>query len=353
VSANSTLVTFAPGLVFKVSETTDIPYQEEQRSYLVTSLTWTAFERSYRHNFLHVLLGAFSSLWSSDTAKTLGLGAAGNAAQNATASLVPQAPPFVSNLLASGLGGVLGAVPAAIFGFLSQLFVKSADFQNQFMAIPATVLFRPPRTTRKPRVHGPHTALVVGPNGLKPQGGNDIATDQYGRVRVKFPWDRSTDHDNDGQTSAWIRVAEHWAGSQWGAQFPPRVGQEVIVDFIDGDPDRPIVTGRLYNGVFREPFDPPGQTVGPPPAGPLQPQGSHLQTTQRRSGIKTQSTPHPQGARSRFHLLRFDDNWEEEQIVLRSQHRLDVTAFQSAYHTTHANRHILVGGKDPDTGEGG
>ena len=217
------------------------------------------------------------------------------------------------------------------------------------MAIPADTLFRPPRTTVKPEIRGPHTAVVVGVNGLETPGGADICTDQYGRVRVKFPWDRSTDHDSDGQTSAWIRVAENWAGSEWGFQFPPRVGHEVVVQFVDGDPDRPLITGRIYNGTFRQPFVPPPL----PPPGPLQPQNSHVQTTQRLSGIKTQSTPKPDGGRVRFHSLRFDDTYRTEQIVLRCQHRLDVTAFQNAYHTTHGNRHILVGGKDPDTGEGG
>jgi uncharacterized protein involved in type VI secretion and phage assembly len=349
VSGNGAFVTFAPGFMFKVTNTRNIPYEEELRSYVITSLTWTAFERGYRHKFVDVLLGAFSSLWSTDTAKTLGLGASSNAAQNSTASLVPNAPPFVANLGAAALGGGLALIPQGLASFFTELFAKTGDYSNQFMAIPADTLFRPPRTTVKPEIRGPHTALVVGVNGLETPGGNDICTDQYGRVRVKFPWDRSTDHDKNGQTSGWIRVAENWAGTGWGFQFPPRVGHEVIVQFVDGDPDRPIITGRVYNGTFRQPFVPPPL----PPPGPLQPDASHVQTTQRLSGIKTQSTPKPDGGHIRFHLLRFDDTYRTEQIVLRCQHRLDVTAFQHAYHTTHGNRHILVGGKDPDTGEGG
>ncbi|TMJ61796.1 MAG: type VI secretion system tip protein VgrG [Alphaproteobacteria bacterium] len=316
VSGNGEFVTFAPGFMFKVTNTKNIPYEEELRSYVITSLTWTAFEKGYRHSFLDVLLGSFSSLWSTDSAKNLGLGAASDAFKNSSASLVPSVPALVG---------------------------------NQFMGIPADTLFRPPRTTVKPEIRGPHTAVVVGVNGLETPGGNDICTDQYGRVRVKFPWDRSTDHDKDGQTSAWIRVAENWAGTEWGFQFPPRVGHEVVVQFVDGDPDRPLITGRIYNGTFRQPFVPPPL----PPPGPLQPQNSHVQTTQRLSGIKTQSTPKPDGGHVRFHLLRFDDTYRTEQIVLRCQHRLDVTAFQNAYHTTHGNRHILVGGRDPDTGESG
>jgi uncharacterized protein involved in type VI secretion and phage assembly len=349
VSGNGAFVTFAPGFMFKVTNTRNIPYEEELRSYVITSLTWTAFERGYRHKFVDVLLGAFSSLWSTDTAKTLGLGASSNAAQNSTASLVPNAPPLVANLGAAALGGGLALIPQGLASFFTELFAKTGDYSNQFMAIPADTLFRPPRTTVKPEIRGPHTALVVGVNGLETPGGNDICTDQYGRVRVKFPWDRSTDHDKNGQTSGWIRVAENWAGTGWGFQFPPRVGHEVIVQFVDGDPDRPIITGRVYNGTFRQPFVPPPL----PPPGPLQPDASHVQTTQRLSGIKTQSTPKPDGGHIRFHLLRFDDTYRTEQIVLRCQHRLDVTAFQHAYHTTHGNRHILVGGKDPDTGEGG
>jgi uncharacterized protein involved in type VI secretion and phage assembly len=349
VSGNGAFVTFAPGFMFKVTNTRNIPYEEELRSYVITSLTWTAFERGYRHKFVDVLLGAFSSLWSTDTAKTLGLGASSNAVQNSTASLVPNAPPFIANLGAAALGGGLALIPQGLASFFTELFAKTGDYSNQFMAIPADTLFRPPRTTVKPEIRGPHSALGVGVNGLETPGGNDICTDQYGRVRVKFPWDRSTDHDKNGQTSAWIRVAENWAGTGWGFQFPPRVGHEVIVQFVDGDPDRPIITGRVYNGTFRQPFVPPPL----PPPGPLQPDASHVQTTQRLSGIKTQSTPKPDGGHIRFHLLRFDDTYRTEQIVLRCQHRLDVTAFQNAYHTTHGNRHILVGGKDPDTGEGG
>jgi len=349
VSGNGEFVTFAPGFMFKVTNTKNIPYEEELRSYVITSLTWTAFEKGYRHSFLDVLLGSFSSLWSTDSAKNLGLGAASDAFKNSSASLVPSVPALVANLGTSALSGALALIPQGIVSFVTDLFARTGDYSNQFMGIPADTLFRPPRTTVKPEIRGPHTAVVVGVNGLETPGGNDICTDQYGRVRVKFPWDRSTDHDKDGQTSAWIRVAENWAGTEWGFQFPPRVGHEVVVQFVDGDPDRPLITGRIYNGTFRQPFVPPPL----PPPGPLQPQNSHVQTTQRLSGIKTQSTPKPDGGHVRFHLLRFDDTYRTEQIVLRCQHRLDVTAFQNAFHTTHGNRHILVGGRDPDTGESG
>ncbi len=120
------------------------------------------------------------------------------------------------------------------------------DFRNEFVAIPHSVPYRPPRRTRKPVVQGAQTAEVVGPSGEK------IWTDQHGRVKVQFHWDRQG--GRDANSSCWVRVSQNWAGKSWGGMFVPHVGQEVIVDFLEGDPDRPIVTGRVYNAERMPPL---------------------------------------------------------------------------------------------------
>jgi len=106
-------------------------------------------------------------------------------------------------------------------------------YQNNFTCIPLALPFRPLRTTLKPTVQGSQTAVVVGP------AGEEIFTDKYGRVKVQFHWDR--DGQNDADSSCWVRVATPWAGKQWGMIHIPRIGQEVIVDFLEGDPDNPII----------------------------------------------------------------------------------------------------------------
>jgi hypothetical protein len=112
-------------------------------------------------------------------------------------------------------------------------------YSNNFSCTPFDVPFRPPRFTPKPVVQGTQTAIVTGP------AGETIYPDKYGRVKVKFHWDR--ENKNDDTSSCWIRVSQAWAGQSWGSMHIPHVGQEVIVDFIEGDPDRPLITGRLYH----------------------------------------------------------------------------------------------------------
>ena len=115
-----------------------------------------------------------------------------------------------------------------------------ASYRNRFTCLPLDVPFRPVRTTPKPVVEGTQPALVVGP------AGEEIYTDEYGRVKVQFVWDREGKKDEN--SSCWIRVSQQWAGAGWGAMFIPHIGHEVIVDFEEGDPDKPIITGRVYNG---------------------------------------------------------------------------------------------------------
>ncbi|MEW5766830.1 MAG: type VI secretion system tip protein TssI/VgrG [bacterium] len=126
-----------------------------------------------------------------------------------------------------------------------------AVYENQFGVIPYSTPYRPSRTTPKPRVQGTQTAIVVGPSG------EEIYTDEHGRVKVQFHWDR--EGQNDENSSCWIRVSQLWAGANWGAMWIPRIGHEVIVDFLEGDPDRPIITGRVYHGDNRPPYPLPDE----------------------------------------------------------------------------------------------
>lgn len=122
-------------------------------------------------------------------------------------------------------------------------------YSNSFTCIPFDVPYRPRRTARKPVVEGVQTAIVVGPSG------EDIYTDEYGRVKVQFHWDR--EGQKDDKSSCWMRVSQVWAGGGWGAMHVPHVGHEVIVNFIEGNPDRPIITGRVYHGANKPPDELP------------------------------------------------------------------------------------------------
>lgn len=122
-----------------------------------------------------------------------------------------------------------------------------ASYQNEFVCVPFTATpYRPPRMTPVPFVQGTQTATVVGP------AGEEIYTDNYGRVKVQFHWDREGKYDE--HSSCWIRVSQPWAGGGWGAVSIPRIGQEVVVDFLEGDPDKPIIVGRVYNAAQMPPY---------------------------------------------------------------------------------------------------
>ena len=160
-------------------------------------------------------------------------------------------------------------------------------YSNTFCCIPADVPFRPARTTRRPHVPGAQTAVVVGP------GEQEIHTDKHGRVKVQFHWDRYG--AGDDHSSCWVRVSQLWAGQRYGAMFIPRVGHEVIVEFLEGDPDRPIITGRVYHAT------------NPPPL--------NLPEEATRSTIKSESTPGGGG----FNELRFEDKKGSEELYLHAE----------------------------------
>ncbi len=167
-------------------------------------------------------------------------------------------------------------------------------YECSFTAIPSKQPFRPARTTQKPFVKGPQTAIVVGPKG------SEIYTDKYARVKLQFHWDRYNKYNEN--SSCWIRVSQAWAGAKWGAIHIPRIGQEVIVDFLEGDPDRPIITGRVYNDDNMPPYDLPDG-------------GGDLNATQ--SGIKTRSSKG--GSPTNINELRFEDKKGEELIFIQAE----------------------------------
>jgi type VI secretion system secreted protein VgrG len=163
------------------------------------------------------------------------------------------------------------------------------EYSNSFVCIPADRKFIPPPRSEKPVMRGPQTAVVVGESDSNP---GEVRIDEKGRVKVQFHWDRS--EDRNGETSCWIRVSQGWAGAGWGVQFHPRIGHEVIVSFLEGDPDRPIITGRVYNGVNEIPYPDPNQ-----------------------GGVKSRSTP--DGSPDNFNEIRFDDTKDEEEFFVQAE----------------------------------
>lgn len=162
-------------------------------------------------------------------------------------------------------------------------------FEVSFKAISRADAFRPARVTPKPFVRGPQTAVVVGKDG------EEIWTDRYARVKLQFHWDR--EGESNENSSCWVRVSQLWAGKNWGGIQIPRIGQEVIVDFLEGDPDRPLVTGRVYNDGQMPPYA--------------------LPDNQTQSGIMSRSTKN--GAPENFNELRFEDKAGEEQIYFHAE----------------------------------
>ncbi|QCP54370.1 type VI secretion system tip protein VgrG [Trinickia violacea] len=186
-------------------------------------------------------------------------------------------------------------------------------FQSSFVVQPATTIYRPPRGPYpKPRTSGPQTAIVTGPKG------SEIWTDKYGRVKLKFHWDRLG--VNDQNSSCWIRVSYPWAGSSFGGVNVPRVGTEVIVDFENGDPDRPIVVGRLYNAASMPPWELPGNAT--------------------QSGILSRSM---KGGYGNANAIRFEDKQGAEELWLQAEKDMRTEVEDSELHTVGNNRVKSVG----------
>jgi len=171
---------------------------------------------------------------------------------------------------------------------------SGSQYTVKFDAIPAAQQFRPQRRTPKPFVQGPQTAVVVGP------GGDEIFTDKYGRVKVQFHWDRYGKKDE--KSSCWVRVSQPWAGQNFGFVHIPRIGQEVVVSFLEGDPDQPLITGRVYNAQQMPPWDLPANAT--------------------QSGLLTRSSTG--GAYGNANAIRFEDKKGAEQLWLHAEKNQDI-----------------------------
>jgi type VI secretion system secreted protein VgrG len=192
-------------------------------------------------------------------------------------------------------------------------------YRNQFLAIPHDVPFHPVRRTPRPRVHGTQTALVVG------KAGEEIWVDKHGRVKVQFYWDR--DGQKDENSSCWVRVSSNWAGKGWGAIQIPRMGQEVIVDFLDGDPDRPIITGRVYNAEQVPPYT--------------------LPADQTQSGVKSRSSKG--GGTDNFNEIRMEDKKGSELLYVHAEKDKQVEVENDRNENVGANETISIGGNRKET----
>jgi type VI secretion system secreted protein VgrG len=170
---------------------------------------------------------------------------------------------------------------------LGAVDASRVHYVNEFRCIPANVPYRPPLRTRQPVIAGVQTAVVVGP------GGEEIHTDEHGRIKVQFHWDR--EGKKDDRSSAWVRVSQAWAGPGWGALYLPRIGTEVVLRFLEGNPDRPLVVGAVYNGL------------NPPPLS--------LPSEKTKSTLRSSSSPGGSGSNE----LQFEDAAGSEQILLHAQ----------------------------------
>ena len=170
--------------------------------------------------------------------------------------------------------------------------------------------FRPARKTYKPTIQGSQTAFVVGP------AGEEIFTDKFGRVKVQFHWDREAQSDAD--SSCWVRVSQAWAGNGWGAVFIPRIGMEVVVHFLEGDPDQPIITGCVYNPAMMPPYKLPDEKT--------------------KMTIKSNSSQGGNG----FNEFRFEDKKGKEQIFLHGEKDQDIRIKNTRREYIGNDRHLIV-----------
>jgi type VI secretion system secreted protein VgrG len=175
-------------------------------------------------------------------------------------------------------------------------------YETSFTAVPVATPYVPERTTELPRAYGYDSAVVVGP------AGDEIYTDKYGRVKVQFFWDR--EGKKDDKSSCWVRVSTVWAGKGWGVVNTPRIGQEVLVAYLNGDPDEPIIVGRVYNAEQMPPYA--------------------LPANKTQSGIKTRSTQ--QGTPDNFNEIRFEDKKGSEQLFIHAEKNQDIEVEQDETH---------------------
>lgn len=188
-----------------------------------------------------------------------------------------------------------------------------ATYSNSFSCIPADIHFRPSNLHQRPVMRGPQSAIVVGPPG------EEIYIDDLCRIKVQFYWDREGKQDEN--TTCFIRVMQSWAGNQWGSSFIPRIGHEVIVTFLDGDPDRPLVTGSVYNGWNKPVY-----------------------TSKTQSGVKSRSTKG--GNAQNYNELRFEDKKGAEQVYLHAEKDFDSHVENNQSLTVEKNRTKHIGANE-------
>lgn len=193
------------------------------------------------------------------------------------------------------------------------------SYKNRFRCIPKSVAFRPPRTTRKPVVQGLQPAVVVG------KAGEEIWVDKYGRVKVQFFWDR--EGKKNEESSCWCRVSQIWAGKNWGWMTIPRMGQEVLVDFLEGDPDQPVIIGRVYNSEQMPPYT--------------------LPANQTQSGIKSRSSKG--GTADNYNEIRFEDKKGEEMVTVHAEKDMETWVEHDDTQKVQNNRTINVDGTHTET----
>jgi type VI secretion system secreted protein VgrG len=195
----------------------------------------------------------------------------------------------------------------------------SFQYKNEFEAIPVTVAFRPPRLSRQPVISGLQPAVVVGPSG------EEIYVDKYGRVKLQFFWDRLGKKDEN--SSCWVRVASIWAGKNWGWITHPRIGQEVLVDFLEGDPDRPVVVGRVYNAEQMPPYTLPDNMT--------------------QSVMKSRSSKG--GGTDNFNEIHFEDKKGSEVFFMHAEKDMTTEVEHDDSQTVQNDRTIVVDGKHTET----
>ena len=198
------------------------------------------------------------------------------------------------------------------------------EYHNRFNCIPAGLAYRPPQQTPKPTISGTQTATVVGPKG------EDLFVDKYGRIKVQFPWDRQGKNDID--SSCWVRVGQVWAGKRWGAFFWPRIGQEVVIAFEEGDPDRPIVVGSVYNAENMPPY--------PLPAGKL------------LAGVKSCSE-HGKPTKNSNGIVFHDEMGNEHVQIHSEKHEISTNEVSKRTHVGTMHQHIVGGLPMLGSGSGG
>ncbi|WP_307570550.1 type VI secretion system Vgr family protein [Pantoea anthophila] len=249
-------------------------------------------------------------VWQAEHHRVSGSGTATGIAPGYTFSVL-NAPHFSDN------GEYL--VTSATYDFAENPYASGGGGESRhnidFTVLPSSVTWRTPPETPWPKTHGPQTAKVVGPKG------ESIWTDRYGRVKVKFHWDRLA--KGDDTSSCWVRVSSAWAGQGFGGVQIPRVNDEVVVDFINGDPDRPLIIGRVYNEASMPPWALPAAAT--------------------QMGFLSRSKD---GTADTANALRFEDKAGEEQVWLHAEKNMDTEVENDETHSVGSNRTKTIGGNE-------